>query len=113
MLARMNKCQNIIECGTSFGLSTIYLALAVGQNVSGPNHDNCGITTIEKDSTKVEAAKKIWARAGPEVDDWIHPRQGDLLEILQEGQGLPQTIDMLFLDGKAIPIPPASRVELY
>lgn len=101
MLAVLNKATSIIECGTSFGLSTIYLALAINHNVSGKRKDTLGVFTIEKDGRKVEGAKKIWARAGSDVNDWISPRQGDVLEILDADKSLPQTVDLLFLDGES------------
>jgi predicted O-methyltransferase YrrM len=102
MLACLNGSKSIIECGTSFGVSTIYMALAVSQNASRQNREAYGVLTMEKDSSKVARAKKIWAEAGPDVEEWIHPHEGDLLEILQNEDLLPKTVDLLFLDGNVM-----------
>jgi predicted O-methyltransferase YrrM len=102
MLACLNGSKSIIECGTSFGVSTIYMALAVSQNASRQNREAYGVLTMEKDSSKVARAKKIWAEAGPDVEEWIHPHEGGLLEILQNEDLLPKTVDLLFLDGNVM-----------
>jgi predicted O-methyltransferase YrrM len=99
MLACLNGSRSIVECGTSFGISTIYLALAVKRNTHGPRKDGCGVFTIEKMHSKVESAKKIWAEVGKDVEDWIHPYGGDILEVLKTDKSLPTTVDLLFLDG--------------
>ena len=105
MLACLNKSKSIIECGTSFGISTVYLALAIQQNVlSGkPETEPYGVLTMEKDPKKLEEAKQNWAVAGPEVEAFIHPLEGDLLHLLEKHDGLPETVDFLFLDGKRSP----------
>ena len=100
MLARMNNSTSIVECGTSFGLSTIYLALAVAQNAQSPSMKADGVLTMEKDSGKMARARETWAQAGTSVAEWIHPREGDLLEILADETNLPDTVDLLFLDGQ-------------
>ena len=100
MLASLNGSTNIVECGTSFGLCTIYLALATKENASNGSKGAFGVLTLEKDPGKVERAKEIWREAGSAVEDWIDCRQGDLLMSLQNGQTLPSVVDLLFLDGK-------------
>lgn len=45
----------MVEAGTSFGVSTIYLALAVA-----------------------EKARQHWESAGDDVEKWIELREGDL-----------------------------------
>lgn len=99
MLACLNGSRSIIECGTSFGISTIYLALAVKRNVQGPRIDDHGVFTIEKVPSKVQSARRIWTEAGKDVEDWIHPYEGEILEVLKENKSLPATVDLLFLDG--------------
>jgi predicted O-methyltransferase YrrM len=99
MLARMNNSTSIVECGTSFGLSTIYFALAVGQNATANAKRARGVLTIEKDPAKLARARETWAQAGPTVTEWIHAKEGDLLEILADGTSLPGTVDLLLLDG--------------
>src|SRR6202451_2044314 len=54
-LARAIGARNIVEVGTSFGVSTIYLALAVGQN-GGEGK----VIATEKESTKAEKAREHW-----------------------------------------------------
>lgn len=98
LLARSIGARNIVEAGTSFGVSTIYLALAVGQNV-GPGGRGKVIAT-EKEPTKADRAKKHWAEAGEEVEPWIEMRVGDLRETLKEEEGMPEEIDMLLLDSE-------------
>ena len=90
----------MIECGTSFGVSTIYLALAACTNASGERENGFGVLTMEKSRSKLEQAKKIWKEAGSEVEDWIDAHEGDLLELLEDHALLPAVVDLLFLDGE-------------
>jgi predicted O-methyltransferase YrrM len=99
MLACLNGSKSIIECGTSFGVSTIYLALAVCRNAVGQRQEAYGVLTMEKDPSKLTKAKDNWAECGAEVEDWIHAWEGDLLELLKIDERLPKTVDLLFLDG--------------
>jgi predicted O-methyltransferase YrrM len=100
MLARMNNSISIVECGTSFGISTVYLALAVAQNAAITSKTAHGILTVEKNSEKLAKAREMWAQAGEAVNKWIHSEEGDLLDILADAANIPDTIDFLFLDGK-------------
>lgn len=101
LLARANGARNIVEAGTSFGVSTIYLALAVGQNVAAAGGSTSSITgkviATEKEPSKAARARENWKEAGDEVEPWIEMREGDLLETLKQ-PGMPETIDMLLLD---------------
>ncbi|KAG6005665.1 hypothetical protein E4U21_007781 [Claviceps maximensis] len=102
LLARSSGARNMVEAGTSFGVSTIYLALAVSQNVadarraSGQTLSGKVIAT-EKESSKAARARHHWKLAGDEVEPWIELREGDLLETLKD-EGMPEQIDMLLLD---------------
>lgn len=82
--------KNVVEAGTSYGVSTTYLALAVGEN----SPDGRVIAT-EHEPEKVRRAKEYWAEAGEVVTKYVDIRQGDLLWTLQ--QDVP-TIDLLLLD---------------
>lgn len=103
LLARSIGARNIVEAGTSFGVSTMYLALAVGQNVgdlkaTGQSVSGRVIAT-EKEPSKAERARKYWEEAGDEVEPWIETRVGNLLETLK-AEGMPDEIDMLLLDSE-------------
>jgi predicted O-methyltransferase YrrM len=100
MLALLNGSKSMIECGTSFGVSTIYMALAARKNAEHRREDVFGVLTLEKDSSKIFEAKRIWREAGSEVEGWIESREGDLLDLLEQEQLLPPVVDLLFLDGK-------------
>jgi predicted O-methyltransferase YrrM len=87
-LARIARVQTVVEFGTSFGVSTIFLASAVRDNGAGK------VVTTEFDPEKAERAKKNLATAG--LDGWVEFRVGDALQTLADP---PQEIDMIFLDG--------------
>jgi predicted O-methyltransferase YrrM len=57
-----------MECGTSFGLATIYIALALNQSTPGKQGNDCRIFTVEKDGSKVAKAKEIWTEAWKDVE---------------------------------------------
>lgn len=100
MFARLNASGNIVECGTSIEVSTIYIAPAICHNLGVHHFDDAGVLTIEKDDLKVKAAQAIWTEAGDEVKDMIISRQGGgLLEMLTNKNILPATANLLFLDG--------------
>jgi len=85
---------NVIEAGTSFGISTIYLALAVAKNKAATGREGKVIAT-EKEPEKAAVARKYWKQCGEAVEKEIDLRVGDLLKTLQTD--LPQ-VDLLLLD---------------
>jgi predicted O-methyltransferase YrrM len=89
--------RNIVEAGTSFGVSTIYLALAVGNNIKRLGGQGIVIGT-EKESSKAEKAAEYWREAGDSVEPYIELRVGDLQETLK--LDLP-IVDLLLLDSKS------------
>ena len=102
LLARAMGVRNVVEAGTSFGVSTIYLALAVGQNVAhGGGKVGGKVIATEKEPSKAVKARAHWKEAGEEVEPWIELREGDLLETLKVEDGMPKEIDMLLLDSKS------------
>jgi predicted O-methyltransferase YrrM len=103
LMARSMGARNIVEAGTSFGVSTIYLALAVGQNVqaAGGAAGSGKVIATEKEPSKAAKAREYWKEAGEEVEPWIEVREGDLLETLRVEEGMPEVIDMLLLDSKS------------
>lgn len=106
LLARSIGARSIVEAGTSFGVSTIYLALAVGQNVADVKASGEAaigkVIGTEKEPSKAERARDHWKQAGDEVEPWIELREGDLLESLKVEAGMPEEIDMLLLDSEFV-----------
>jgi predicted O-methyltransferase YrrM len=104
LIARNSGALNVVEAGTSFGVSTIYLALAVGQNVVDQKALGKTVTgrviATEKEPTKAARAREHWAEAGDEVAGFIELREGDLLETLKM-DGMPEQVDFLLLDSKS------------
>jgi predicted O-methyltransferase YrrM len=97
-LARAVGARNIVEVGTSFGVSTIYLALAIGQNLERSGGKGKVIAT-EKESTKAEKAREHWREAGDKlVTRHIDLRQGDLLETLKVNV---PALDLVLMDSKS------------
>jgi predicted O-methyltransferase YrrM len=99
LLARSINAKTIVEFGTSFGISTIYLAAAL--------RDNGGGTVIgtEIEPTKHKTANANLAEAG--LAQFVDIRLGDALQTLKS---LPDNIDLLLLDGWKDLYPPV--VEL-
>ncbi|ARP86382.1 O-methyltransferase [Bordetella genomosp. 9] len=89
VLARSSGARNIVEFGTSFGISTLHLAAAVRDNGGGR------VIGSEFEPSKVAQARRHLAEGG--LADLVDIRQGDALETL--GRDLPDTIDLLLLDG--------------
>ncbi|KAI1206516.1 S-adenosyl-L-methionine-dependent methyltransferase [Annulohypoxylon truncatum] len=90
LLLRSTAARFVVEAGTSFGLSTIYLSLAVGQNGGGK------VIATENEPTKALKARENWKAAGNEIEKWIELREGDLRETLKTD--LPDQVDFLLLD---------------
>jgi len=89
MLARSAGARTIVEFGTSFGISTLHLAAALRDNGGGR------LITSEFEPSKVARARKNLTDAG--LIDLVEIRVGDALKTLRVD--LPETIDLLLLDG--------------
>lgn len=87
-LVRAIRPETVVEFGTSFGISTIYLAAAVTDNGSGR------VMTTELSETKVRAARSNLEQAG--VGAAVTVLAGDALETLA---GLPGPVGFVLLDG--------------
>lgn len=99
-LLRAINAKNVVEVGTSFGVSTMYLALAVGANLQSSGGDGVVIGT-EKEESKAERAREYWNEAGQEVvGRYIDLRVGDLNETLR---GNIPVVDFVLLDSKCYP----------
>ncbi|KIW07678.1 uncharacterized protein PV09_01618 [Verruconis gallopava] len=81
----------VVEAGTSFGVSTIYLALAVAEN----DAQNGKVIATELEATKAAKARQHWREAGEDVERHIELREGNLLETLKENL---EQVDLLLLD---------------
>jgi predicted O-methyltransferase YrrM len=89
MLARSCRARTIVEFGTSFGISTLYLAAALRDNGGGR------LITSEFELSKIARAKKNLTEGG--LIDLVEFREGDALKTLSVD--LPETVDLLLLDG--------------
>lgn len=86
-LARANGAKRIVEFGTSFAISTIYLAAAA--------RDNEGeVVSTEIEPSKVRAAEENLRQAG--LDRCARVLEGDAVQTLPSVAG---PVDLLFLDG--------------
>mgnify|MGYP003627212033 FL=1 len=86
-LIKKNKLKNIVEFGTSFGISTLFLA-------QGALETKGRIITTELIASKAEKAMENFKKA--EVSNIIDVRIGDAMQTLQNHK---EPIDLLFLDG--------------
>ncbi|MET7999363.1 O-methyltransferase [Nonomuraea glycinis] len=87
-LVRNGRPETIVEFGTSYGISTVYLAAAVADN--GVGH----VWTTELSQTKVDAARDNLEQAG--VGGHVTILPGDALVTLAEVRG---PIGLALLDG--------------
>ncbi|QDL11971.1 methyltransferase [Brasilonema octagenarum UFV-E1] len=88
LIARAINAKTIIEFGTSFGISTIYLATAVRDNGGGI------VIGTEILHEKVVQARKNIAEAG--LETYVDIREGDGLKTLTT---LNKTVDLVLIDG--------------
>jgi predicted O-methyltransferase YrrM len=79
--------KRIVEVGTSFGVSTLYLAAAVRANGGGT------VIATEYEPAKAAAARAHFAEAG--LADLIDLREGDLRETLKVIEG---PVDFVLMD---------------
>ena len=88
MCARVCRAKRIVEFGTSFGISTVYLACALRDNGGGQ------LIGTELEATKAARARESLATAG--LADQVEIRVGDALDTLRQIDG---PLDMVLLDG--------------
>jgi predicted O-methyltransferase YrrM len=88
MLVRALGARHVVEFGTSFGVSTIYLACAVRDNGGGR------VIGTERVAAKAERARAHLEEAG--LSEWVEVREGEAPASLAE---LPEPVDFLLNDG--------------
>ena len=86
-LVKENQLNNIVEFGTSFGISTLYMAQGLDPNLGK-------IISTELMPSKAKKALENFEKAG--VSNLIEVRVGDAMETLANYNA---PIDLLFLDG--------------
>ncbi len=97
-----NDLKSIVEFGTSFGISTLFLAAAAKQTGGQ-------VITTELLSSKVKTARENFKQA--KLNSYIEVREGDALKTLAN---LNQPIDFLMLDGwKNLYLPLFKQLEPF
>ncbi|MGH9575002.1 MAG: O-methyltransferase [Candidatus Acidiferrales bacterium] len=91
-LCRGLNARCVVEAGTSYGVSTIYLASAVRDNAAGREPRGIVIGT-EHEPAKAKAARENFAAAG--VAEFIDLREGDLRETLMQ---IDRPVDFMLVD---------------
>jgi predicted O-methyltransferase YrrM len=92
MLCRSIKARRVVEFGTSFGVSTIYLATAVRDTVRADGGNGVVIGS-EIEPTKARVANTNLAEAG--LAGFVDIRVGDARQTLKDAGG---PVDFLLLD---------------
>jgi predicted O-methyltransferase YrrM len=91
-LCRASNARRIVEAGTSYGVSTLYLAAAVRDNVRVAGGNGVVIGT-EYEPAKAAAARAHFEQAG--LSRFIDLREGDLRETLQQ---VDAPVDFMLVD---------------
>jgi len=89
LLCRSLNASRIVEAGTSYGVSTLYLAAAVRDN----QVENGVVIGTEHEPGKAEIARANFKEAG--LSEYIDLREGDLRQTLQDIGG---PVDFLLVD---------------
>jgi predicted O-methyltransferase YrrM len=89
LLCRSLRATRVVEAGTSYGVSTLYLAAAVRDN----QVENGVVIGTEYESKKAEIARANFDQAG--LSGFIELREGDLRHTLQDVGG---PVDFMLVD---------------
>lgn len=90
-ICRALRATRVVEAGTSFGVSTIFLAAAVRDNASGGSKGL--VIGTENEPEKAKIARSNFAEAG--LADLIELREGDLRKTLMDIGG---PVDFMLID---------------
>jgi predicted O-methyltransferase YrrM len=90
-LCRALRARRVVEAGTSFGVSTLYLAAAVRDNGHAPGEGV--VIATEHEQEKARAARAHFEEAG--LAPWIDLREGDLRTTLTDVGG---EVDFMLMD---------------
>ena len=102
LLCRSLRAGRVVEAGTSFGVSTLYLAAAVRDN----QVENGVVIGTEYEPKKAEAARANFTVAG--LSEFIELREGDLRQTLQDVGGL---VDFMLVDIWEVALPALELVS--
>ena len=101
-LCRSLRATRIVEAGTSFGVSTLYLAAAVRDN----QVENGVVIGTEYEPKKVKIARANFKEAA--LGDFIDLREGDLRQTLQDVGG---PVDFMLVDIWEVALAALERVS--
>jgi predicted O-methyltransferase YrrM len=87
LVARALRAKRVVEVGTSYGVSTLYLAAAVRDNGGGV------VIATEREPAKAAAARAHFAEAG--LAELVELREGDLRRTLARIEG---PVDFVLID---------------
>ncbi len=102
LLCRSLRATRVVEAGTSFGVSTLYLAAAVRDN----QVENGVVIGTEYEPKKAEIARANFKEAG--LSEFIELREGDLRQTLQDTGG---PVDFVLIDIWQVALPALERVS--
>lgn len=91
-LIRAKNAKRVVEIGTSYGVSTLYLAAGVRDNVRASGGKGLVIAT-EYEPGKAKIAREHFAKGG--LSDYIDLREGDLRETLKS---LDSPVEFMLVD---------------
>jgi predicted O-methyltransferase YrrM len=92
LLCRANDARHVVEAGTSYGVSTLYLAAAVRDNICATGGEGMVIGT-EYEPAKAQAAREHFAAAS--LTRFVELREGDLRETLKR---IDVPVDFMLVD---------------
>ena len=95
LVCRALRAHRVVEAGTSYGVSTLFLASALRDNSSSRAHDTETpiVTATEYEPEKVKIARRHFAEAG--MSHLVDLREGDLRDTLRHLEG---PIDFMLVD---------------